>query len=445
MAATVSVARYARPLSLLAALALGVPAGRALRSLLDDDPDLRGVGFTITAQPQSPERIEEDERATNGDPGFDAETQASLFGGLAEELRQRLRDRDPSELQLKEKLGLITEVQNEKSDLRRYLLTYQCVSLISKAELADAWTAVAESKDSIAMRALARRWAEIDPASGLARLTAGEEVKSYFAHGFLTALGKMDPVNSLRWATQLEPGQKREHFLSEVIRSASLSNPDKALDYVLGMKESTEKSALTASIAGVLASQDSNNALDIARRMPEGSAKYAALQQVIDAVAKRSTDEAVKLIGEVSPNAVPGAVSSVASLLAKGDPASSAKWAASLPEGAGRDAAYGAVVREWARRDVAASAKWLDEIPNGSSRDTAVAAFVGRTSIQDPQAATAWAMTMGGGEQRTQALVSTYALWATRDAKGALNWLQTAPGLSAAERQTIAAGRKTPR
>jgi hypothetical protein len=54
-------------------------------------------------------------------------------------------------------------------------------------------------------------------------------------------------------------------------------------------------------------------------------------------------------------------------------------------------------------------------------------------------------MTMGGGAQRTQTLQSTYALWATRDAKGALNWLQTAPGLSAAERQTIAASRKTPR
>jgi hypothetical protein len=87
----------------------------------------------------------------------------------------------------------------------------------------------------------------------------------------------------------------------------------------------------------------------------------------------------------------------------------------------------------------------LDEIPKGSSRDAAVAAFVGRTSIQDPQAATAWAMTMGGGTQRTQKLQSTYALWATRDAKSALNWLQTAPGLSAAERQTIAASRKTPR
>jgi hypothetical protein len=211
------------------------------------------------------------------------------------------------------------------------------------------------------------------------------------------------------------------------------------------MKESSEKSALTGRIAGVLAAQDSGNALDIARRMPEGSAKYAALQQVIDAVAKRSTEEAVTLINEVSPNSVPGAVGSVASILAKGDPAASAKWAASLPEGAGRDAAYGAVVREWARRDVASSAKWLDEIPKGSSRDAAVAAFVGRTSIQDPQAATAWAMTMGGGTQRTQTLQSTYALWATRDAKSALNWLQTAPGLSAAERQTIAASRKTPR
>ncbi len=439
------IAKYARPLSLIGALALGIPAGRALRSFLDDDPDLRGVGFTLASQPQPPERIEETATNPQGDPGFDAETQASLFGSVEEELRKTLRDRNPADLPLKEKINLIADVQNEKSDLRRYLLTYQRVSLISKDELADAWTAVAESKDSIAMRALARRWAEIDPASGLARLTSGDEVKSYFAHGFLSALGKMDPVNSLRWATQLEPGQKREYFLSEIINSAALSNPDKAFDYVLGMKESAEKSALTGRIAGVLAAQDSANALDLARRMPEGGAKYAALQQVIDAVAKRSTDEAVKLIHEVSPNSVPGAVGSVASILAKGDPAASAKWAASLPEGAGRDAAYSAVVREWARRDVASSAKWLDEIPKGSSRDAAVAAFVGRTSIQDPQAATAWAMTMGGGAQRTQTLQSTYALWATRDAKGALNWLQTAPGLSAAERQTIAASRKTPR
>ncbi len=424
-------------------MALGFPGGRMLRSFLDDDPDLRGVGFTEPAKPVASERIEESGGAGDSDPGFDPETQASLFGSLEAELRKSLRDRNPADISTKEKISLIAEAQSEKSDLRRYLLTYQRVSMISKDELAEAWTAVAESKDSIAMRALARRWAEIDPASGLARLVGGEEVKSYFAHGFLSALGKMDPVNSLRWATQLEAGPKREYFLSEVINSAALSNPEKAFDYVLGMKEGTEKSALTGRIAGVLAAQDSSNALDIARRMPEGGAKYAAMQQVIDVVAKRSTDEAVKLLGEVSPNSVPGAVGSIAAVMAKGDPSASAKWAASLPEGAGRDAAYSAVVREWARRDVSASAKWLDEIPNGSSRDAAVAAFVGRTSIQDPQAATAWAMTMGGGAQRTQTLQSTYALWATRDAKSAGNWLQTAPGLSASERQTIAAGRKT--
>ena len=414
------------------ALVVGAVLGRGIRQMNRGDQSPQG-GVQVEAAsapavvPNGSEPLAAGAQDAS-DSAVEAEV-ARLLGGMSSAAGTR------TPLQT---MDAISAAYAEKSDLRRFLGIYEAVSELGKDDIAEALARARTEDNAIAVRALERRWAEVDPLGAVKAWTDGNGKPP--GDAFFTAWAKSNPTSALRWFSSLEDGDFKNQTRTLILERVAKTDPQRALDYANQMPQGQDQNQLVARALAVMGVKDSDEALAAANRLPEGSSRKAGLDSVVGQIAATNLDEAKKLIAELPPNTVSGAANMIAIGLVRQDVGKAFEWANGLPEGQSKDSAYGGIAREWAARDVVAAAGWLDTLPKGTARDAAVASFANRTAPRDPEGATLWASTLPPGEQRTSTLEQTVGIWRRTNPAAAAEWINTAPGLTADERTALLQG-----
>ncbi|NBV84774.1 MAG: hypothetical protein EBS01_00570 [Verrucomicrobia bacterium] len=334
-----------------------------------------------------------------------------------------------------EVMDAISAANNQKSDLRKFLAIYEAVSQLGKGALLEAFERAINENNPTAIRALERRWAEIDPA-GAAKALAEKKISS-LSEAFCEAWAKSDPAGALQWFAGLENGDQKNLARTSILNRIATVDPSRALDYANQMPAGEDQKQLLSRALAAIGKKDPGAAFAAAQTLPEGDIRKTGLDAVLTQIASTNVSEAQRLLSELPPNSVSSAPAVITSRLARDNPQNALDFAATLAEGAGRDAASGALAREWAGRDVEAAAKWLDSIPKGATRDSAVASFATRTAPRDPEGATLWASTLPPGKQRSATLTQTISIWQRTNPAAAAEWINAAPELSPDERKAL--------
>ncbi len=407
----------------VAAVFVGVLLGRNLRHAVSPDvaPAPKPVS-EVAATPQEPQSLRSSEGA---DASVEAEV-ARLLGGATSENNSRTPQ---------QAIDAISTAFQEKSDLRRFLAIYEAVSELGKDDLAEALGRARTENNAIAIRALERRWAEVDPV-GAAKAWAEGKTQP-LGDAFFSAWAKSNPASALRWFSGLEDGDIKNQSRALILNQVAKSDPQRALDFANQLPEGKDQSQLITQALATLGAKDPNEALAAAQRLPEGASRKAGLDAVVTQIAGSNLAEAQKLMAELPPNTLSNAGATIAAALVKQSPDKALEWAATLPDGQSKESAFGGIAREWASRDVAAAATWLDTLAAGSARNSAVASFANRTAPRDPEGATIWASTLPSGAQRTSVLSQTISIWQRTNPAAATEWVTNSPGLSAEERATL--------
>jgi hypothetical protein len=409
------------------AVVLGVWLGRELQSSLH--PSTSQPVAVSQATPLAPSvtpTVPEIERPPeNSDANVEAEV-ARLLGGAS----NGKETRSPAEV-----LDAITVANGEKSDLRRFLATYEAVGELGKDALAAALERAKAENNPIAIRALERRWAEVDPA-GAAKALADGSV-SALGEAFFSAWAKSNPASALQWYAGLEAGDLKNQTRASILDRVAKMDPQRALDYANQMPAGDDQKQLVNKALAAIGAKDPKDALAAAQRLPEGEGRNAGLNAILIQVANSNPAEAQKLLADLPAGSVSTAGGVIAAKLVQDNPQAGLDFAATLPDGPGRDSAFAGIARTWAGRDVEAAAKWLDALPKGSARDSAVASFASRTAPRDPEGATLWASTLPQGSQRSSVLAQTIAVWQRTNPTAATEWITNAPGLSPEERNAL--------
>ncbi len=123
-----------------------------------------------------------------------------VFGGAGEE-EERIKRLSPDRL-----ISLFERVSKLKSDSRKYILAYRLASFLGPEQIQQALKAAKEDLedgDYVAMRALARRWAELDPQAAIK--TGLETKQSHLFYPALESWSHMEPGAPMRWAMNADP------------------------------------------------------------------------------------------------------------------------------------------------------------------------------------------------------------------------------------------------
>ena len=199
-----------------------------------------------------------------------------------------------------------------KNETKQYAVTYQLASLMGVKELEAAMeSALADVKkgDTVAVRALARRWAEIDP--GGAALRALEMKNDAFAYPLVQSWKQMSPNGPYEWAKGL-PASEQTAAFKMLLNQRALGAPE--AEKVFGV-----------AAAGLRSGSDDPAQKDIAVRS-------------LRAVSAAAPDKAAQL-------------------------------ATGLPDPALRTQELQAATAGWARKDEAGAAMWIKSSPSLNPKD----------------------------------------------------------------------------
>ena len=413
-----------------AATLAGVPLGQQLRSGLSAERP-SGPQFVAGKNDRSNEAtgpVPTSGVSSRDDLSDDAiETElSSLFGASS---------RTGGSRSAIEAMDALSAANEEKSDLRRYLLIYEAVNELGRNDFEAALLRARKENNHIAQRALERRWAEVDPLSAAKAWAAGSE--KLVGDSFFASWVKINASSALTWFSELEEGPQKQKARELVLDRVAKSDPQRALDFANQITNEKDRNALVARSLKTVGDSDISQAITLARALPEGTTRDTALDTVITQIASTDLAAAQKLIEETPQGNFSRAAASVAAGLLKQSPGQAVSWANALPEGLAKESAYAGIAREWSTRDLEAAAGWLDTLPSGAPRDAAVLSFAGRNAARDPEGATLWASTLPSSDSRTNLLMITVRNWQRSNPEAVQKWIETAEGLSAAERESL--------
>jgi hypothetical protein len=108
-------------------------------------------------------------------------------------------------------IALFEKVSNLRSETRKYILAYRLASQLELDQIEGALKAALQDLsdgDYVTTRALARRWAELDPKAAASK--ALETKQQHLVLPLMESWTRMDPAAPLAWALQQEPAARAD-------------------------------------------------------------------------------------------------------------------------------------------------------------------------------------------------------------------------------------------
>jgi RNA polymerase sigma factor (sigma-70 family) len=234
---------------------------------------------------------------------------------------------------------------------------------------------------------IAKEWARQAPDAALAwaKSLPNQQQAGAFS-GILGTIASTDPQQASTLALALDPGDARDHILSEIATSWARQAPTQALAWADELAAPEKKIATKAALHSWSITE------------PEKTARYLDQQ---------GATEHFDL---------------VAGQWARHHPAQAADWVVSKPQSPQQHQALGEVLWNWTTQNPGAAASWVENQPEGTSRDHAIAGLTAAATNLDPRTALSWAQKISDATLRTKMVRHTIDSWAHQDPKSALEW-----------------------
>jgi hypothetical protein len=262
-------------------LPLGLLTGTAIGVLLPNSDSSRNGDLTPadSSLPPSAESTAQIDRAVKP-PGS-----AQLFPGSRND--EPLGKLPPEKL-----LAIFERLSNLKSDSRKYSLAYRLASQMEAGQMEaglDAALKDLSDGDYVTTRAIARRWAEIDPKAAAAKAIDSKQV--HLIWPILESWSRMDPQAPLKWALEQDPAHQAE-ALRPLLTGRLLDESQLEKLVVRAADSSSEEMRLQIFpyATGRLAEVNPSGALHVASHIDENATRQKTLSMVMSKVAQRSPD-----------------------------------------------------------------------------------------------------------------------------------------------------------
>ena len=189
-------------------------------------------------------------------------------------------------------LAIFERLSNLKSDSRKYSLAYRLASQMEADQIEAALDAALKDLsdgDYVTTRAIARRWAEIDPKAAAAKASDSKQV--HLIWPILESWSRMDPQAPLKWALEQDPAHQAE-ALRPLLTGRLLDESQLEKLVVRAADSSSEEMRLQIFpyATGRLAEVNPNGALHVASHIDEQATRQKTLSMVMSKVAQRSPD-----------------------------------------------------------------------------------------------------------------------------------------------------------
>jgi hypothetical protein len=243
---------------------------------------------------------------------------------------------------------------------------------------------------------IAKEWVRRDPDAALTWANdLPESQKAGAFTGVLGSLASTDPQKAASLATNLTPGDSREHIIGEIAQSWAQTSPKDALDWAINL---------------------------------EGKERQRALNTSLGELAQTDRLAAAKFVEGMDPDERSTYLKSVSSEWAAEEPAKAAEWIMDLASQSNSDkgvgAALGDVLWKWTREDPQAAGNWLNEQEKGPTLDGAITGLAGAAFEQDPEASLSWATQISNEGLRGISINVGLGAWMQRDAEAAKQWAE---------------------
>jgi hypothetical protein len=201
-------------------------------------------------------------------------------------------DESLSKLPPEKLLAIFERLSNLKSDSRKYSLAYRLASQMEADQIEAALDAALKDLsdgDYVTTRAIARRWAEIDPKAAAAKAIDSKQV--HLIWPILESWSRMDPQAPLKWALEQDPAHQAE-ALRPLLTGRLLDESQLEKLVVRAADSSSEEMRLQIFpyATGRLAEVNPNGALHVASHIDEQAIRQKTLSMVMSKVAQRSPD-----------------------------------------------------------------------------------------------------------------------------------------------------------
>lgn len=212
-----------------------------------------------------------------------------------------------------------------------------------------------------------------------------------------------NPAGAAGWALGLPP-KDRPEFLSQVFERWTNIDPHAAKDWIENNASSSEAKTEGPALAEL------NRLWNATELLEAGN-----MQDAISAVSSLSDE--VLLIGNITEK------------LALNDPAATADWILSLPEGKTREMGAQTVAWRWVLKDPEAAVAWLEHFPAGKARNGAIVTAIGHVVEEYPEKASRLAALEMDPQSQAMSIRLVYSRWAVRDPEAARNWVRALRGV----------------
>lgn len=304
---------------------------------------------------------------------------------------------------------------------------------------AGAAAGLAELKDPglrrQAIRAVALRWGKQDPQVAMAWVKGLPEpgLRLEAMRGLFGQMGTRSPQLALEMVADL-PRHQQLPMQKELVARWTQTDPEAASAWVLSRTDPVEQQQMIVAAVGQINWMAPDRAAAMVDKLPPGSARDIALQNLVrswawndpasakefaaslpenerqrlnatmvETLAYRHPDEAVAYLKE-NPIDDPGHPlwANLAGAMAdQSSPQKALEWARGLEDEATRLAALPEVFQRMAAQDPAAAARTALELPAGSSREESLARVGGAWAANDFEAALGWARGLTGRDRES--------------------------------------------
>ncbi|MEM7143595.1 MAG: hypothetical protein AAF591_00580 [Verrucomicrobiota bacterium] len=224
-----------------------------------------------------------------------------------------------------------------------------------------------------------------------------------------------------------DPERLKNLFASGMVQGLSISDTQKATDFVLGMiddKPGRAEDLIGVVTNNILRSQSPTDAATWAESLPEGPVRSEAMGRVASTFARENPEAAAEWASEFVYQEKGGRiVYGIANRWAREDGQATANWLQSLgSEAPGRNGAFYNTFERWAGDDPVAASQYLSDMPASEHRDAAVSGLVSRHRWEDPVAAIVWADSISSEKQRLETITRAGQAWTRLDPTAAAEW-----------------------
>ncbi len=246
---------------------------------------------------------------------------------------------------------------------------------------------------------------------------------------------EVDPALAWRDAVASERGPAREQALLHIAHSWLARDPENAMAAVDGLGRQAD--GWRAGLVGQWAERDREAATAWVLAQPASAARAQMVEGLAGAIAQSSPMEALGFADQFTGNERNVATEAAFRTWGEKDPGAALEaWTQRRPQGFQWLDAW--LVMRWADRDAAAAFEWAAAQPPSSSRPHLLNTTLRKLAETDPRGALARAEELRGSE-RERAIAAALSEWAQRDHRAAASWVAGNDALAVGARRSALA------